>query len=185
MGLRRAKDVEDMNAFEALCLQIETPLYSYALKLLQDPDDAEDVAQEALMRLFRAMQARQLKQSPRAYAFSIAHNLCMDRHRNRHSAALMAERIVPLHPQPPCTPAEYAERRLLRGEIDKALQDLPADQRAALLLREFGELSYEEIAATLGASTAQIRVWLFRARKKLAVLLDRDGQYIGKSLHGH
>jgi DNA-directed RNA polymerase specialized sigma24 family protein len=51
------------------------------------------------------------------------------------------------------------------------------------MLREFGDLSYEEIAKTLGASLAEVKVWIHRGRKGLAQLLDRDGQYLGKNAH--
>lgn len=46
------------------------------------------------------------------------------------------------------------------------------------MLRVWGELSYAEIADTLGATPAEVKIWLYRARKRLAELLDRDGQYI-------
>jgi DNA-directed RNA polymerase specialized sigma24 family protein len=48
------------------------------------------------------------------------------------------------------------------------------------MLREFGELSYAEIAETLGASLAEVKVWIHRGRTRLTQLLDRDGQFVGK-----
>ena len=183
------------DTFEELCLAIEAPLYSYALRLTGNASDAEELAQEALVRLFHALHGGKLKQAPRAYAFSIAHNLAMaqfraQRHRAPASSAMphtpapLDGRIVPLHPQTTPAPSRTTERFLLRAELDKALNELPQDQRAALLLREFGEMSYQEIAQTLGAPLAQVKIWIYRARKKLALLLDRDGQYIGNSHHG-
>ena len=167
----------DTAAFEALCAQIEARLYSFALKCVGNRAEAEDLAQEALLRLYRAARAGRLRTSPRAYAFSIVHNLAMDQHRrNRH--------IVPMAPRPVPSPAQEAERALLREQIDRAVADLPPDHRSALLLREFGELNYAEIAEALGATLAQVKVWIYRGRKRLSELLDRDGQYVGKSQDG-
>jgi RNA polymerase sigma-70 factor (ECF subfamily) len=79
------------------------------------------------------------------------------------------------------SPETMVARSLLRAEIERALDALPADQRAALLLREFGELSYAEIAQTMSVEVSMVKTWIFRARRKLSTLLDRDGQYIGEN----
>ena len=77
-----------------------------------------------------------------------------------------------------------AERAMLREEIGRALADLPESHRSALMLREFGDLSYAEIAETLGVTTGVVKTWIYRARRRLADLLDRDGQYVGERNHG-
>ena len=158
---------------ERLCAAIEAPLYSYARRLTGDASEAEDVAQETLLRLFRAMERGRPRQSPRAYAFSIAHNLAMDAHRRRGPGLPGAPREVP-------SPEGAVARSILRAEIERALDTLPAPQRSALLLREFGELSYAEVSEALGAEIGQVKTWIFRARRKLSTLLDRDGQYVGE-----
>jgi RNA polymerase sigma-70 factor (ECF subfamily) len=160
-----------------LCEEVEAPLYSYALRLSASRTEAEDITQESLLRLYRAMQNGRAPQSPRAYVFSIAHNLAIETYRRN-------SREPQLRPGTLAATDESTERSLLRAQIDRALADLPQGQRAALLLREFGELSYAEIAATLGATEAQVKVWIYRGRKKLATLLDRDGQYTGTETHG-
>ena len=73
---------------------------------------------------------------------------------------------------------------MLREEIGRALADLPESHRSALMLREFGDLSYAEIAETLGVTTGVVKTWIYRARRRLADLLDRDGQYVGERNHG-
>lgn len=157
---------------------IEAPLYSYALKLLRNRAEAEDVAQESLLRLFRAMNNGRLKQSPRAYVFSIAHNLAMDAHRAQARLAVLSSPAGASAGQA-LTPSDAVENSLLREQLDQALAELNTDQRSALLLREFGELSYGEIAETLRVSVGQVKIWIYRGRRRLAELLDRDGQYIG------
>ncbi len=171
-GLLRRLRRGDAAAFEALCAELEGPLFNYALKQVRDWNDAEDIAQESLLRLLAAARRGKLKSSPRGYAFSIAHNLAVDLNRRRN-------RVIVLSPQRPAQPGRTAEQALLRDQVHRALAELPEDHRSALLLREFGGLSYAEIAAVLGASLEQVKVWIFRARRRLGELLDRDGQYVG------
>ncbi|MBP8128710.1 MAG: RNA polymerase sigma factor [Candidatus Hydrogenedentes bacterium] len=167
---------EDIAAFETLCREIEAPLYSYIRKLLPGSPDAEDIAQEALLRLFAAMHNGRLRKSPRAYLFSIAHNLAVD--------ACRARKHQPVPDAPPAvSAAANAHRSLLREQMEHALGELPQDQRSALLLREFGGLSYAEIAETMKVDTGLVKIWLFRARQKLSTLLDHDGQYVGIRNH--
>jgi RNA polymerase sigma-70 factor (ECF subfamily) len=92
--------------------------------------------------------------------------------------------IVPCEMAEPASASAHAEQSMLRAQIQQALAVLPEDHRSALLLREFGGLSYAEVAAALGASHEQVKVWIFRARKKLAEVLDRDGQYVGEKRNG-
>lgn len=161
-----------IDAFEALCTELETPLYSYVRRLMNGSPDAEDITQESLLRLFRAMQNGPSQRSPRSYAFSIAHNLAVD--------ALRKEmRINVPEPAPAVSTDSSTERRLLREQIEHALAELPDNHRSALLLREFGELSYSEIAQALGVRESLVKIWIHRARQRLTGLLDRDGQYIG------
>jgi len=173
-GLKNSRDA-GVGQFERICAEIEAPLYSYALRLSGNRSEAEDIAQESLLRLFGALQQGKLNGSPRAYAFSIAHNLAMDLHRRKPPA--------PPDPAPVALPSQDTERHLLREQLERALKELPENQRAALLLREFGGLRYAEIAETLGVSVGQVKIWIYRGRKKLADLLDRDGQYIGTQNH--
>lgn len=179
-ALLKAACQGDIQAFEALCLRLEPLLYNYLLRLVKDCSEAEDLAQETLLRLYRTAQDGQLhlqKGSPRALTFSIAHNLAMDYHRRARNAASLEAPAV-------ASAAAKAENALLRDQIDKAIADLPESHRSALMLREFGELTYAEIADTLGATQAAVKTWIYRARHRLAELLDRDGQYIGERDNG-
>lgn len=167
----------DVDAFEALCAEIEAPLFSYALRCVENRPDAEDVVQETLLRLFRAARLGKLNTAPRAYAFSVAHNLAVDVVRRQR-------RVVFFESPPAPSAARSAEQSLLRQQIGQALDDLPRHHRSALLLREFGGLSYAEIAQALDVSVGEVKVWIYRARKRLSTLVDRDGQYLGETRNG-
>ena len=171
----------DAAAFDGLCRQFDTPLFSYVRSMVQDRCEAEDIAQEALLRLYVAARKGKVRTAPRAYAFSTAHNLAVDAQRRslRHAGA-----VRPVSERAGAAASAGVERSLLRAEIDKALGMLPEGQRSAVLLREFGGLHYAEIAETLGVSVEQVKVWIYRARKHLARVLDRSGQFVGGNAHG-
>jgi RNA polymerase sigma-70 factor (ECF subfamily) len=179
-NLLRAFRAGDAGAFDSLCRRLEAPLFSFALRLVQNRSEAQDIAQEALFRLYQKATSGHLDTpgaSPRPYTFSIAHNLAMDYHRKGRRVLPESDRVVP------GADAEV-KRLLLRVQVDRALAELPESQRAALMLREFGELRYAEIAETMSASLAEVKTWIYRARKQLSKLLDRDGQFIGAKTHG-
>lgn len=165
--------------FEAFCLRVEGSLLGYLRHLIQNQQEAEDLAQEALFRLYTLAvegRIRPSKGSPSALLFSIAHNLAIDSHRRNEKVAILEPRSA-AHPSP------VVEQSLLRDQIALALAKLPENHRNAILQREFGGLSYKEIAQSLGSSLNEVKVWIHRARTRLAELLDRDGQYIGERQH--
>jgi len=160
-------------AFEALCLHFEKPLFGYLYGMLRNAHSAQDAVQETLLRVFRMTREGRLNWQPalvRSLVFSIAHNIAVDE--------LRRARVRPLPEREPAEPINPAEQALAREQIDQALARLPESHRSALMLRVWGELTYAEIADSLGATQAEVKIWLYRARKRLAELLDRDGQYI-------
>ncbi|HOZ47915.1 MAG TPA: RNA polymerase sigma factor [Candidatus Hydrogenedentes bacterium] len=170
----------DKNAFEVFCLGIEKPLFGYVRQAVKDSDDAKELVQEVLLRVYRMARSGELTQrrgSPRALAFSIAHNLAVD-HLRHHANVTRFDHGDHVTPH-----VSAVERALLREQLDKALADLPENHRSAIALRAFGQLSYAEIAEALGATPASVKTWILRARRRLAELLDRDGQYLGEGHH--
>jgi RNA polymerase sigma-70 factor (ECF subfamily) len=148
--------------------------------MVRNVHEAEDIVQEALLRVLRLARNGRLRCDPaqaRSLAFGIAHNLAMDARRR--------SRPEPTPNRPDSPPAfRMTEEGLVQAEIERALVDLPSKQRSAWLLRVHGELSYAEVASALGASLDEVKVWIHRARKRLAQLVDRDGQYVGDRRDG-
>ena len=173
----------DVSAFDTLCLTLEARLFSYVRHMLKDRCEAEDITQEALLRLYVAAREGRVKAGPRAYAFSTAHNLVVDFLR-RSCRSARPEGEVQDVSGPRNEASQSTEQGMLREEIEKALATLPETQRSAVMLREFGQLNYGEIAQALGASLDQVKVWIYRARKGLAQVLDRYGQFIGDQSRG-
>ncbi len=165
----------DRDGMEAFLEEVETPLYSYVRRLIRNRNDADDVYQEAIARVLHLASHARLRddgREARALLFTIAHNLAVDQHRLKQWAAERREG----QELPPDFPLAEV---LARQQLDMALDELPDGQRQALLLRVFGELCYTDIAHALDASEGQVKTWVYRARKRLAELLDADGQYIG------
>jgi len=161
----------DSHAFERMCADLAGPLYGYALSLVGNRHAAEDLVQDTLMRLVNLMRQEKLRNrsgTVRSLVFTMLHNLAIDRRRT-------AKLIVPLDDSIPARVDDTLEQAALRDEIDVALAQLPANHREAIALREFGGLSYEEIAKALGATLPEVRTWIHRGRKQLAVLLSRHG----------
>lgn len=176
--LRRLR-LGDVAPFEAFCLNVEGRLLAYLNGLTKNAQEAEDLAQESLFRLYTMICENRVqppKGSPSGLLFSIAHNVAMDSHRRLKHVVALDTRRTP-------APATSAEQSLLRDQIGLAMEQLPENHRDALMLREFGSLSYREIAGALGASLSEVKVWIYRARTRMSQLLDRDGQYIGEQRH--
>ncbi|MFA6239422.1 MAG: RNA polymerase sigma factor [Candidatus Hydrogenedentales bacterium] len=178
--LMRAVSRGDPKAFELWCTKLERPLYGYAYGMVRNVHDAQDIVQETLLRVYRLAKERRLRDDPgstRSLAFGIAHNLAVDAHRRRRG-------VQPVSEAHPAEAYRSAEASLVREQVERAVQELPEKQRAAWMLRSYGELTYAEIAGVLDISLDEVKVGIHRARKRLATLLDRDGQYVGGRSHG-
>lgn len=146
--------------FEQLYRDHFPDVHRFALYLTGDFAEADDIASETFVRAWAAdapLKARTL----RAYLLSIARNLHRRGHRSRRRhAALEAPE------EPPGLERELAGRSELKAMLAR-LQALPEADRAALLLRAFHDLPYEEIATALGISLSSAKVKVHRARTRL------------------
>lgn len=178
--LRRARG-GDGRAFEHLAREAEVGLYRHVLRIVGTTSDAEDVVQDALLSAWKSLAAFQ-GGSFRAWVFRIATNRAIDVIRARRRRG-----ELPLEP-PDDAEVEWAEPAaqgtdLLeiasRGEalavVEEALQQVPAEQRAALLLRDIEGFSYEEIAHITAAEVGTVKSRIHRARTAVRNILVRRG----------
>jgi RNA polymerase sigma-70 factor (ECF subfamily) len=141
-------------------------LYAFALALLRHADDAEDVAQEALVRAFGALASYRGDGTFRAWLFRIAANLCRDRQRRSPGRPVELEAV---ERDPPASgAADLCEQVALRTAVFAAVRRLPITYRAPVVLHYMEGLSVAETAAALGRSRTAVRVQLWRARNRLA-----------------
>lgn len=149
--------------FDALYDEVFPPLYRYCQRLIGDPDAAEDVAQEAFVRLLD----RKVEGEPpavRVWLFTVATHLIRDRWRVGRNRARLLE-IHPVAPGgSPDPEAETARREEVAG-VRRALDGLDPRDRELLLMREEG-FSYAEIAEAIGVKSTSVGTLLARAQRR-------------------
>jgi RNA polymerase sigma factor (sigma-70 family) len=151
-------------AFEQLYRRYVKDVYHYALALLRNPADAEDVTQTTFLNAYRAYQRGEEILKPQNWLIKIAHNVA----RTRYARISRRVKEVPLEEHVDHLAMPEEEKPNVEGVL-RALGRLPFNQRAALVMRELEGRSYAEIADTLGVSVAAVETLIFRARRSLRV----------------
>jgi RNA polymerase sigma factor (sigma-70 family) len=149
-------------AFEILYRRYVKDVYRYALALLRNPADAEDVTQTTFLNAYRAYQRGIEIEKPHNWLIKIAHNVA----RTRYARASRRVKEVPLDDHVEQLALPEADRPDVTGVL-RALGRLPFNQRAALVMRELEGRSYAEIADTMAVSVSAVETLIFRARKSL------------------
>lgn len=143
----------------------------YCVWRLRRRDDAEEAAQTTFTRALGALRRGHRPRNERAWLVTIARNVCTTLGTAPHRAREIAGEI-------PDAVARETDHGLA-PDVEAALAALPEGQRRALLLREWMELSYREIAAELGVSVGTVESWIFRARRSLASTLEHTRRGFG------
>jgi RNA polymerase sigma-70 factor, ECF subfamily len=157
---RRQKETFDA-AFEGFYREHVAEVYQYALAVLGNSADAEDVTQQTFLNAYRAFQRGERPQKAHNWLIKIAHNVC--RMRWRQSGRRPQEVPLERAGEPAAPDDERPSLDVLLG----ALAKLPFNQRAAIVMREVEDRSYAEIAEVLGVSVPAVEALLFRARGNL------------------
>jgi RNA polymerase sigma-70 factor (ECF subfamily) len=160
----------DIDAFEELVSRHQRPVYNLALRFLSDSCEAEDIAQEAFIRVFRAADNYTPDAKFTTWLFTIVKNLCFNAIRKRQSANLvsMDEETIREIASREDDPARMLEREQIRQRVNRAVNTLPENLRIAVILQKFHGLSYEEIAAVLGCSVNAVKLRVHRAKDFLS-----------------
>ncbi len=182
MELVRAAAEGENRALELLIRRHAGQVYRIALRICGNPTDAEDVAQEVFLKLYRSLGKFQGESSFRTFLYRVTTNAALDflRGRKRREAVpLETEENSPLAvlPDPDALPDEQLERRELQRAVRRGIAKLPAGQRTALALRELEGLSYSEIALVLGLSEGTVKSRIARGRERLRIILEREGTF--------
>jgi RNA polymerase sigma-70 factor (ECF subfamily) len=158
--LVRAAQNGDVDAFEELVRRYQTSIYRVALRMLGSRADAQDAAQETFVRAWRALPRFRHDSAVSTWLYRIVTRRALDKIASRRTTGTLDEVDLGAGPDP-VQAAEHQER--LRA-VRQAIAKLPPEQRAALVLREFEGLSYQEVAQVLGASVPAIKTRIHRAR---------------------
>ena len=179
--LRRAQG-GDLAAFEEIVRVHEKVVYHMALQTLGNREDAEDAAQDVFLKAYTSLKSFRGDSKISVWLYRITNNVCIDMLRRRKDAVSLSgddgeEGGEVELPDDSCDPADLAQRRDLQERLAAALQHLPQNQREAFLMRAVAELSYDEIAQTLGLDLGTVKSRIFRARKKLCEILEKNGNF--------
>src|SRR5216117_2417296 len=152
--------------FERLYKKHAGNVYRYALVVLRNQADAEDVTQTTFLNAYRAIERGEEPRSPQNWLIAIAHNVCRQRFRQsqrRPNEVQLNEELAEAYVEEDAVSAE---------DIRRALGHLAFNQRAALVMRELEGRSYQEIAEILALSVSAVETLIFRARRALREQLE-------------
>ena len=183
LKLVRRVQAGDAEAFEDLVRAHEKTVYNLALRMTGNPQDAEDMAQEAFLKAYRSLPDFRGESKFSVWLYRITANVCLDflrRKRRADAISLTVEddegdEVQWEIPDERVLPERELERKLTRDAVRRGLAALPEEQREILLLREIRGLSYEEIGEILDLEPGTVKSRIFRARKRLCAFLLQDG----------
>lgn len=153
----------DDGAFAELLKRHQQAVYGFACRLLADVQEAEDAAQETFLRFYRVCAQFRPEASLRTFLLRITKNLCIDQLRKKRPE-LMAELPEAATDE---TPLDLLEGAIEMDRLKKAIDDLPVNQRSALVLRHSEHMCYRDIAEVMDLSVSAVESLLVRARRTL------------------
>ena len=166
----------DEDACARLVTDHQRMVYQLGLHLLGDPQEAADLSQEVFLRIFRTLAQFRGQSTLRPWIYRIVVNQASNRQRwwrrRKRGQQVPLEEHTAAHGELPesrsyAMPDQVLQQRETAGRVWQALDKLPFDQRAVIVLREIDGLSYEEIATSLGVAVGTVKSRLARARGNL------------------
>ena len=167
----------DHRAFRELVERHQNAVVGTVAKMLGNASEAEDIAQQVFLRVWRHAKRYRPDAKFTTYLFTITRNLVFNesRRKKRRNEVSADEREENSHVLIPADPTRQPDSELLQEElrqaVDKAIASLPEPQRMAVVLRRYEQMPYEEIARVLDVSVSAVKSLLFRARAALRVAL--------------
>jgi len=152
----------DSEAFNLLIRRWERPIYNFIVRLIGDRDEAMDLSQDCFMKAYRELRTLKDRDRFSAWLYRIAHNACLSRLRKNHGKTWVELDPEAGHANTP------VENRLA---VEKALGQLPPDQREVVILKVFQDLKFEEIAIIQDAPISTVKSRLYMAFDKLRSIL--------------
>jgi len=172
----------DEAAFAAIYDRYQKPIYSLVYRLMGNPDDAFDITQDVFVKAYKGLSKTSDDLNISAWLHRIAHNACMDVLRRRKIV-----RWLPWDPAEhvnitPASPSDEPEHSLVGKEqseqVQAVLNQMSEKYRSCLVLREYQEMSCEEIGVVMKLSRAAVKSLLFRAREQFREIyneMERNG----------
>ncbi|MGQ8870781.1 RNA polymerase sigma factor [Paenibacillus sp. TSA_86.1] len=162
----------DKQLFSVLVDRYKNKVYGIMRGMGASHPDAQDLAQDTFIRIYRYLPTRRAGSSFSAWVYSIAVNIMRDHMRKRKPVMTADQKIDSVSEE---TPEKRLLHKEMQREIHRQLEQLPETYRLVLLLKYTNELSYEEIATITDMSDAQVRNALYRGKKMLRKQMERKG----------
>jgi RNA polymerase sigma-70 factor (ECF subfamily) len=152
----------DTAAFETLVERHQRPLYTVACRMLGNREDAADALQGALIKAYEHLDSFDPRHRFFSWIYRIVVNECLNMIRARRPEDVLDPALAAVG-----SPFEAVAATERATQVQQALMQLTTDARSVIVLRHFGELSYDEIAETLGVPSKTVKSRLYSARQKL------------------
>lgn len=177
-GLRNA----DENAFKYLVDTYKDRVFNTAIGIVQNAEDAEDVAQEVFIQVFRSIKDFKAESKLSTWIYRITTTRALDLLRSRKSKKrfgiiqrLFGEGNEPVHEIPDFNhPGVAMDRKENAGKLFKAIAQLPENQKIAFTLHKLEDLSYQEVSEVMKTSVAAIESLMHRAKQNLRKILEKE-----------
>ncbi len=180
--LREALDNNNQQAYAELLRLYRNPIYYMLLKMMNNPDDAEDLTMEAFGKAFKNLDKYSPEFAFSTWLFKIAANNCIDYMRKKNTMPTcvdqdlfnMETNLNDVNGGMPNTPEDQIIEKQKIVVLRKAVDQLRPKYKELVELRYFKELSYEEISQELGISLNNVKIQLFRAKEMLAGIMQNS-----------
>jgi RNA polymerase sigma-70 factor, ECF subfamily len=161
----------DTAAFEPIVEHYQRLLFTVAFRILGDPDEARDAAQNAFVKAYQKLETFDPSRRFFSWIYRILLNECLNVRRDRHPHEQLTPDLAAAG-----SPVDLLERAERRRRVQAAVRALPVDQREVIVLRHFTELSYDEIADALQVPAKTVKSRLHTARQRLSQMLALDSR---------
>ncbi len=164
----------DVSAFRELVVRYSAAIHNFALRLLRDPMEAENVTQEAFLRIIISLDRMRLDLPFKPYLFRIAVNLCFDYLRMKRPVLFSESETMNDIVEDMPEMIDRIEKDELRSQMRTLIDALPEHYRVVVVLRYNEDFSYEEIAQALNLPLNTVRTHLRRAKEQLKLKVERE-----------
>ena len=166
-------------SFRTDVLPLKNELFRLAFRITLNREDAEDVVQETMMKVWNRREQWQQIESMEAFCLTICRNVALD-HQKRmenQNVSLDDEETLTSHLSPLASPEEKAVQRDRVERVRKLMGQLPEKQSTCIQLRDVEGKSYKEIAAVMNITEQQVKINIFRARQAIKQAYLKQEQY--------
>ena len=167
----------DKSAFRQLVEKYQDPVINASYRFLRNKEEAEEISQEVFLKVYLSASSYQPKTKFSTWLFKIVVNSCLNKLRDKKkfpTLPLEEDSPAPIENQPDKT----LERQELLRLVKEAIDSLPENQKTVIILKQYEEFSYQDIAKILDCSVSAVESRLFRAKeslkKKLAGHIKKD-----------